>query len=340
MRSSMATRPSQHCSWSIVNAPGLTCKREPKFTHTYVFSHPESRVFKGSKSAPTACWEESDWGSNSPSTVVEARLQIAANCLGVRLVRIRQLLGLPTGSVRRADPAPPGDRFHAGRHGRRNHGRKKHDLPRRMEIDQQIDRKVAHARASVTARVRYGRTRARQRGTESRARLHAREPGRAARDAPRLSHLGGDFGDPVFDHRPPTCADPICSPNGTPMLPEADHPSSGQPDSAALAHILPEEGICHDMIKRSPVPPQVRLELGATFVDRLGFAAPLVFTSTEQEHRATREAVGVFDVYYQIAIGSFAAGRRAISSRRGRGRCGDFRFDVRSTPRFATKRAA
>ena len=56
-----------------------------------------------------------------------------------------------------------------------------------------------------------------------------------------------------------------------------------------------------DMIKRSPYHHKF-VELGATFVDRLGFAAPLTFTSAEQEHRATREAVGVFDVYYQVAI--------------------------------------
>ena len=56
-----------------------------------------------------------------------------------------------------------------------------------------------------------------------------------------------------------------------------------------------------DMIKRSPYHHKF-VELGATFVDRLGFAAPLTFTSAAQEHRATREAVGVFDVYYQIAI--------------------------------------
>lgn len=38
------------------------------------------------------------------------------------------------------------------------------------------------------------------------------------------------------------------------------------------------------------------------FVDRLGFAAAYVFTSIEAEHRATRERVGLFDVYYQVAI--------------------------------------
>ena len=56
-----------------------------------------------------------------------------------------------------------------------------------------------------------------------------------------------------------------------------------------------------DMIKRSPYHHKF-VELGATFVDRLGFAAPMTFTSVEQEHLATRDSVGVFDVYYQIAI--------------------------------------
>jgi aminomethyltransferase len=56
-----------------------------------------------------------------------------------------------------------------------------------------------------------------------------------------------------------------------------------------------------DMIKHSPYHHKF-VAHGATFVDRLGFAAPMVFTSTEEEHRATREAVGVFDVYYQIAV--------------------------------------
>lgn len=40
-------------------------------------------------------------------------------------------------------------------------------------------------------------------------------------------------------------------------------------------------------------------DLGAQIVDRIGFDAALAFTSTEQEHRATRNAVGVYDVYGQ-----------------------------------------
>lgn len=65
-----------------------------------------------------------------------------------------------------------------------------------------------------------------------------------------------------------------------------------------------------NLIKRSPYHHKF-VELEANFVDRLGFAAPLTFTSTAEEHRATREAVGVFDVYYQVAVE--VAGRDAES---------------------------
>jgi len=55
------------------------------------------------------------------------------------------------------------------------------------------------------------------------------------------------------------------------------------------------------MIRRSPYHHRF-VQLGAQFVERIGFAAPSVFSSTEAEHRATRERVGFFDVYYQVAI--------------------------------------
>ncbi len=42
--------------------------------------------------------------------------------------------------------------------------------------------------------------------------------------------------------------------------------------------------------------------LGAEFVDRLGFAAPLRYTTVEQEHLATRERVGLYDVYNQVLV--------------------------------------
>ena len=55
------------------------------------------------------------------------------------------------------------------------------------------------------------------------------------------------------------------------------------------------------MLRRSPY--HHRFEaLGAQFVERIGFAAPFVFSSVAEEHRATRERVGLFDVYYQVAI--------------------------------------
>jgi aminomethyltransferase len=44
------------------------------------------------------------------------------------------------------------------------------------------------------------------------------------------------------------------------------------------------------------------MELGAEMGDRIGFDAAVVFTSTEQEHLATRERVGLYDVYYQGPI--------------------------------------
>jgi aminomethyltransferase len=47
---------------------------------------------------------------------------------------------------------------------------------------------------------------------------------------------------------------------------------------------------------------QRSVELGAEMGDRIGFDAAVVFTSTEQEHLATRRNVGLYDVYYQGPI--------------------------------------
>jgi aminomethyltransferase len=92
-----------------------------------------------------------------------------------------------------------------------------------------------------------------------------------------------------------------------------------------------------DQIKRTPYHNKF-VELGATFVDRLGFPAPLSFTTVEEEHRAAREAVGIFDVYYQIAVE--VAGHDAAAfpaARRGR-RCRRVsRFAVRCIRRSATR---
>lgn len=44
------------------------------------------------------------------------------------------------------------------------------------------------------------------------------------------------------------------------------------------------------------------VELGAEMGDRIGFDCAIVFTSTEEEHLATRRGVGCYDVYYQGPI--------------------------------------
>ena len=44
------------------------------------------------------------------------------------------------------------------------------------------------------------------------------------------------------------------------------------------------------------------LEAGAELGDRIGFDAAVVFTSVQEEHLATREGVGIYDVYYQGPI--------------------------------------
>lgn len=44
------------------------------------------------------------------------------------------------------------------------------------------------------------------------------------------------------------------------------------------------------------------VELGAEMGDRIGFDAALSFSTAEQEHIATRERVGMYDVYYQGPI--------------------------------------
>jgi aminomethyltransferase len=53
-------------------------------------------------------------------------------------------------------------------------------------------------------------------------------------------------------------------------------------------------------------------ELGAEMGDRIGFDAAVVFTSTEQEHLATRQGVGLFDVYYQGPIDIKGPGAEAL----------------------------
>ncbi len=65
------------------------------------------------------------------------------------------------------------------------------------------------------------------------------------------------------------------------------------------------------MLRHSPYHHRF-VQLGAQFVERIGFAAPSVFSTTVDEHRATRERVGLFDVYYQVPIEVAGAEAEAV----------------------------
>lgn len=65
------------------------------------------------------------------------------------------------------------------------------------------------------------------------------------------------------------------------------------------------------MIRKSPYHDRF-VALGAQFIDRLGFAAPAMFSSVEEEHLATRTAVGLYDVYYQVGIEVAGADAEAV----------------------------
>ena len=54
------------------------------------------------------------------------------------------------------------------------------------------------------------------------------------------------------------------------------------------------------------------IELGAEIVDRIGFDTAARFTTIEEEHRATREAAGLYDVYYQGPLDLKGPGATAL----------------------------
>ena len=57
------------------------------------------------------------------------------------------------------------------------------------------------------------------------------------------------------------------------------------------------------------------IELGAEIVDRIGFDTAARFTTIEDEHRATREAAGLYDVYYQGPLDVKGPGATALLQR-------------------------
>ncbi|MBV8448052.1 MAG: acyl-CoA dehydrogenase family protein [Hyphomicrobiales bacterium] len=133
------------------STPGVCVRREPKFTHTYVFGHPEF-IFEDVEVPEEAVLGSIGAGLDlTKDWFVEARLQIAANCLGAA-IRAFELANAWAGE-------------------RKQFGRRLRDFQAiefmladmaveimtsksliyrvASEIDAGLDRKRAHARASV-----------------------------------------------------------------------------------------------------------------------------------------------------------------------------------------------
>jgi len=133
------------------DAPGLTVKREPKFTHTYVFGHREL-LFQGVEVTADRVLGGVGQGLElTKDWFVEARLQIAANCLGaaIRAFELandwaseRVAFGVP---IRRHQAIE----FMLADMAVEIMAAKSMIYRVAWEVDQNIDRKVAHARASV-----------------------------------------------------------------------------------------------------------------------------------------------------------------------------------------------
>ena len=133
------------------DAAGLTVKREPKFTHTYVFGHPEF-VFQGVEVSADSILGGVGMGLElTKDWFVEARLQIAANCLGAA---IRALELANDWATRRVQFGGPIRRHQAidfmlADMAVEVMAAKSMIYRVAWEIDQRIDRKIAHVRASV-----------------------------------------------------------------------------------------------------------------------------------------------------------------------------------------------
>jgi len=133
------------------DAPGLTVERHPKFTHTYAFGHPELRFERVEVGADRVLGKVGQGLELTKDWFVEARLQIAANCLGASIrafemandwaarrvqfgtsIRHHQAIEFMLADMAVEIMAAKSMIYRVS-----------------WEIDQGIDRKLAHARASV-----------------------------------------------------------------------------------------------------------------------------------------------------------------------------------------------
>jgi acyl-CoA dehydrogenase len=131
--------------------PGLSIKREPKFTHTYVFGHPEFLFENVEVGAERVLGGIGQGLELTKDWFVEARLQIAANCLGAA---IRGFELANDWASRRVQFGQPIRHFQAVEFMLADMAvdiMAAKSLIYRVgwEIDHGLDRKVAHARASV-----------------------------------------------------------------------------------------------------------------------------------------------------------------------------------------------
>ena len=131
--------------------PGVRVKREPKFTHTYVFGHPEFLFENVEVGADRILGGIGQGLELTKDWFVEARLQIAANCLGAAIRAFE--LGSGWASERRQFGRALRDfqaiEFMLADMAVEIFAAKSTIYRVAWEIDQGVDRKVAHARASA-----------------------------------------------------------------------------------------------------------------------------------------------------------------------------------------------
>jgi alkylation response protein AidB-like acyl-CoA dehydrogenase len=133
------------------NLPGVRIKRVPKFMHTYVYAHPEF-IFEQVELEPWRIVGEIGQGLElTKEWFVEARLQIAANCLGaaIRAAEIAERWATERVQFGRALRDFQAIEFMLSDMAVEIMAHKTLLYRVAWEIDQGLDRKLVHARASA-----------------------------------------------------------------------------------------------------------------------------------------------------------------------------------------------